>query len=131
MKNSKPISASLMLIMALVVSALGQTNVRHTHAIGFYQGMSFFSQGKYVVSNLAYDEYLKIDPLNTEARYNMGVIYDLQRNYMAAIAAYNKATMINPNYQKARSIKMPISIGSITKIPISAGDISERASLNN
>jgi tetratricopeptide (TPR) repeat protein len=63
--------------------------------------VSFFSQGKYEVSNLAYDECLKIDPLNAEAWYNMGVTYDLQRNYVAAVAVYNTATKINPSYQKS------------------------------
>jgi tetratricopeptide (TPR) repeat protein len=57
--------------------------------------------GKYDEALQAFNTAATINLTYAEAWYNMGVIFDLKRDYNSAIQVYNRAIEINPSYQRA------------------------------
>ncbi len=133
--NSRLVQVLLLLTMAFVAPAIGQTNDtdwlsmgmvyysqnKFEEAIQAYdkaielnhqdaeawnnKGTALGMQGRYNEALEAFGKAIEINSSYAEAWYNMGAIFDLQERYFRAIWAYNEATRINPQYQKAWEAK--------------------------
>ena len=65
------------------------------------QGVSALNEGHTTVAEARFDAVIAKDSSNVEALYDLGVIYQKLDNPAIAATYYNKALLIDPNYQPA------------------------------
>jgi len=61
-------------------------------------GSAALRQRDYWAAEQLFLQVIKRDPRNTTAYYDLGVAYQDQRNYRAALTAYAKAQVLDPNF---------------------------------
>ncbi len=67
----------------------------------FQRAGASLSAGKLTAAEKTYAALLKLDPLNSYAYYDLGLIYQQASDTDDAQSAYEKALLINPTYQPA------------------------------
>lgn len=67
----------------------------------FYQGNTFYKQGKIEEAQAAFQKALELDPNYAEANANLGLILKQQGNLQAAIEKTREAIRIQPNIAEA------------------------------
>ena len=77
------------------------SDVQTRIASDFGQAQLDQQRGKLELARTAYLNVLKLDPLNEDAYYDLGVVYTNAKNIGAAVAAYARCLIINPNYEPA------------------------------
>lgn len=68
---------------------------------GLYRNLINFAQGADVWTVSAYQEAVKLDPLNPQLRLDLGGVYFSQKNYSGAILAFNQAASLKPDFANA------------------------------
>lgn len=68
---------------------------------GLYRNLINFAQGADAWTISAYQEAIKLDPLNPQLRLDMGGVYYSLKNYNAAILAFNQATSLKQDFANA------------------------------
>ena len=100
MSNSKSVPITLILIMAFMIPALGQTGQTDA-AYWFDKGMTLYILNNYTESLKAYDKSLELNPLDSEAWNNRGIDLGMLGKYDEALSSFKNATMINSSYAEA------------------------------
>jgi len=84
-----------------VVSACGDSSSsipKASIATTLAAGSAALRQRDYWAAEQLFLQAIKRDPMNAAAYYDLGLAYQDQRNYRAALRAYAKAQVLDPNF---------------------------------
>lgn len=92
---------TLIIFLILSFPVIGDESAAESAATWNANGISLYSQGKYVEALQAFNNALEFDPLSPQIWYNKGNSLYSQANYDEAINAYDRVIELDPQYASA------------------------------
>jgi tetratricopeptide (TPR) repeat protein len=87
--------------LPLLVAATSRTGAKPDARTLYYRAVSEQKLGRATDAERSYNEVLKVDPKNTSALYNLGLIAYGRNDHTAAINLLNRATLADPKLESA------------------------------